>query len=287
MKKGALLVERDLVGGEIEQRRIDLDLAEVRVDGGVEREARGQVVLDVRAGVELRPRRSVIGVARLGILELLARDHVRKQLRLSRHLRDRQAFQMPVIGGPAALVAAAEGPLVLLVQPVDEAPELEAPGLDVLAREAQLRVRDAHLGRPPVGRDLRGALPVGIPRGFAIELVAANPRGIDLEPHLVEVVMVRIEDDRQLIRGEGVERSVVPVGGEQLVAPRERRADACPAQRLAHAGAHVEGVVVVEDADLGRERRGRPLARTVLPELGDRRRRGPGGLVQPPIHHDG
>src|SRR4051812_41714100 len=112
---------------------------------------------------------------------------------------------MSVVRGSAALIASTERPLVLLVETIDEAPELETPGLDGGAREAQLRVGDAKLRRPSFGGHLRCAFPHRIPRGGAVELVAAHAGRGDLEPDLVEMGVIGIEDDRNLVGRERVE----------------------------------------------------------------------------------
>src|SRR5205807_1840136 len=66
-----LLIVR-LVRGQIDGRWIDFDLSEIGVDRGIEREARREQILYVRASGHASIRAVMIGISGLGILELLA-----------------------------------------------------------------------------------------------------------------------------------------------------------------------------------------------------------------------
>jgi hypothetical protein len=184
---------------------------------------------------------------------------------------------MAVVGGAAGLVPAPEGPHVLLVLPVDVAPDLEPPGLCRLAGKAQLAERNAQLGGPAGRVHLRGPLPDRVPRAIAVELVALHTRRIDLEPGVIQVIVVGVQPDDQLVRGERIEGAVVAVRVQQLIPPREGGHH--PAG-LAQAGADVERLVVVQDAYLHGQRCGRSLIGLGLPELSARPGVLPRGLVQ-------
>jgi len=118
-------------------------------------------------------------------------------------------------------------------------------------------------------------------------MVSANPGGVDLEPHLVEVVVVGIEEDRDLVGRQRVERAVVAIARQQLIATRERRADTSRPHRLRHLRPDVDRLVVVEDPDLGGQRGRIALARLRLPELRDRRGSAPCLLIELAVDSDG
>ena len=142
-----LLIVR-LVGGEIDRRWIDLDLAEVRIYRGIEGETRSEQILDVRARAHTPVTVAVIGIAWRCVFVLLTRFDVRKQLELTRLRADREPGQRSVVRRPARLTHSPERPHVLLVQSVGIAPNLQSPRLQAVPRETQLRVRDPHLSCP-------------------------------------------------------------------------------------------------------------------------------------------
>lgn len=125
-----------------------------------------------------------------------------------------------------------------------------------------------------------GGLPDRIPRRIAVELVAANSRWIDLEPRVVDVIVVRVEHHHQLVCGKRVERSVVAVRVQELIPSRERSTNAGRAQRVIHSRPDVKRPLVVQDADLGTLGRWRAFIRLLLVEVSDRSRFRPGSFIE-------
>ena len=283
----ALLVVERFEGREIERRRIDLHLSEVRIEGGVEREIRREQILHVAARANARVVASVKRIVRIGVLQLLAREHVRKNLELPPSISDLNSLHTAEIRGPARVAPPPERPHVALVQSVLVAPHLHPPQLHRIAREPQLRIRDAHLRGPAERIDFRRRGPDRIPPLIAVELIAAHAGGIHLEQRLVAVIVIRIEHDDELVRRQRIERPVVAVRIEQLIAARERRVHAARALRLGHARADVDRLIIVEQPNLRGHRRRRALLRLVLPQPRDRRRGAPRRVVEASIDVDG
>ncbi len=160
-----------------------------------------------------------------------------------------------------------------LVQAAHGAPDLEPPGLHAVARVAELRERNAQLGRPAQRVDGRRGLPHGVPRLVEIrvalvERVALDARRVHLERGAPEVIVERVEDDLD------------PVGVGVPVAPDEPAHDPGRAQRVVHARADVDRLAIVQEPHLGALRRGLSGVGLRLPKPGRRRRRAPRRLVE-------
>ena len=144
-KERALLRERHLVGRQVEDHRVGLDLTEV----GVDRQVQGQLVGDVRARVETGRARGGPTVREGGVRvrAAVADAPEREWPQLDRVPRRQvaqvvQPAEQRYVGRGAARV---ERPVVGLLARVDEAPHLEAPVLHGQRGEAQHRKRNAEL----------------------------------------------------------------------------------------------------------------------------------------------
>ena len=145
--------------------------------------------------------------------------------------------------------------------------------------EAQLRERDSQLRRPAcvVVRDL--GPPYRVPRivpevVIGEHAVSLHTGGADRELHAGAVIVARIQ----------VERDAVGVG--PLIASGQSLRDR-GRLRVEHPRAHVERVVVVEEADLGALRRRLAFIRIALPEVVRRRRLRPYLIVQASVDRRG
>ena len=162
-KKRTLLRQERLVGAEVEDDLVELDLGEVRIEGGVEGEVLGDVPLEVEAG-----RGGARGAAAdrhlAGVAPLSGGEDERLQLQRAGPLEVAEAVEAPVKRDRRRDVARDVGPQIGLLPLGDEARGLKAPALDRQAAvEAQHPQRDPDLRRPaPLGARGLG-LPVFVP----------------------------------------------------------------------------------------------------------------------------
>ena len=273
-----LRVER-LVGRQIDYRGIDFRLAEVRIDRRVE----DQSALD--RGLEVDAERAegagavVEGIAVRRVDELLPRRHVGRDLQPPPRMGAVEPREVHHPRGHAAVVLRPELEPDRLVLAVDEAGDVDAPGLLRGFLESQLGERDPQLRRPAcvVLRD-PGA-PHRVPRivpevVIGEHAVSLHTGSADRELHAGAVIVARIQ----------VERDAVGVG--PLIASGQSLRDR-GRLRVEHPRAHVERVVVVEEADLGALRRRLAFIRIALPEVVRRRRLRPYLIVQASVDRRG
>ncbi len=275
-----LLLEERLERGEVHDRGVHLDLAEVGVDGADERHPGPEPVAEVEPGAPEGARAVVPGISPRPRLDVLgaARD-VGQQLEVPPRLDPVEPLEQGHPRREAALVLRDEGEPRALVLAVDDAARVDAPRVAGRRREAQLRERHADLdASSPPSSTRDGRLPHRVPR-VVLEVVVVD-RGVALHAgraHLQHdagaTVAVRVEVDRER----------VGLGGR--VAARELAGDA---RRLVvvEPRADVEGVVVEEEADLGRLGRGPALVGVALQERRERRGVGPRGLVERAVDRD-
>ena len=114
-------------------------------------------------------------------------------------------------------------------------------------RVAELRQRNAELGRPPERIDARRDVPHAVPRVVLVAVVAhrevaLHAVGIHGELEAAAPVVVRVDQELDLVRRPA------------HVAPRQRVHDAVR-MRIEHAHEDVEVLLVVRDLELGLERR--------------------------------
>ncbi len=104
------LLEERLERRQVDDGRVRLDLAEVRVDGGVERERRTEPVAQVDADAGVRGRAVEERVARLGRAVVQAAHRVGEHLEASRAVRGLDALERPELAHrrPAAAVRSRE-----------------------------------------------------------------------------------------------------------------------------------------------------------------------------------
>src|SRR5690606_20324966 len=179
----ALLVELRLERREVDDRGVDLDLAEVRVERRVQRHVRREPVLEVEPergevvgaiAVRVGERRAI---ARRHRRVLRARDAVRQQLEPAAAVDAADAGEVAVARDAAALAPGREGEDGLLLPSCDGALELDAPELLLASAEPELAERNPQLDAPAVRRDGGPGLPHGVPGLVALVLV---PAGEDL-----------------------------------------------------------------------------------------------------------
>ena len=220
-EEGAPLLEAGLEGGEVDHRRIHLDLPEIGVCGGVQGEVRAQTVFQVRARSS-----KVVGPGTEGVGErhirrrrlanvLGAQPGVGQNLEPAPRSNPLDSPEMPVPGHAAGFELGREREDRTLLLSVDGALDLEAPQLVVGGAEAQLAEGDAHLHEPAVVGDGRGDVPDRIPgtvsaavpssaaedAGTAAEdLVALHPRGVGAEAICGAMVVVAVDDHREEVR---------------------------------------------------------------------------------------
>ncbi len=175
----------------------------------------------------------------------------------------------------AGLAARDVRPLVGLLAPGGVAAHLEAEGLLRALLEAQQAEGDGQLGGPAVRR-LRGlthpvAVPVpGIPGVVEAGGVGDHARGVDGELERGGAVAA------------GRERDAHRVGLDLAVAAREGRDELrCPLHAF---DGHVDGPVVVEDADAGGLARGLTVVGDLLREGAGDGRVLPDGVVGAAVH---
>jgi len=248
-----LLVE-GLVGGQVEDRGVGLDLAEVGVDGRVEGEVRREP--DLRVEPE--------GAGEVGALPGDGRprarlsDHVGQELDVPGRRQVADPVQLAELVHPPGVLAGDELPLALLLVAGQPAPRVHAPDLLLLAAEPQLVEGHPELGRPPLLVVGHLAVPDRVPGGVPLHLAVAEDE-VDLAPTRGEVeleagplVVVAVEADP-----DDVAREVAEVVAAARVAVH-------PVRLVVGADGEVEVLVVVEDLELGGLRRGGTLGGQLL-----------------------
>ena len=240
-EEGPLLLVEGLVGGEVDDGGVGLDLAEVGVEGRVEREVRGQADL----GVEAERARAVGAAVRLRGPGARLAERVGHELHVARLLQPADPVQLAQLVHAARVLARDQLPLVLFLVASDPAPGVHAPDLLVLGTEAQLVERDAELGRPALLVVRHLAVPDRVPGGVPLRLAVAEDQ-VDLAPARAEVelearalVVVAVEAD-----ADHVDREPLEVVAAAWVTVHLRRI-------VEGADRHVDLPVVVQDLDLG------------------------------------
>jgi hypothetical protein len=264
--------------GEVHLRGIRFHLPEVGVDGRVQREvaggAVGEVDTDPAAEVATIPER----IPRLGLVEGRTSHEIGKRLPSATRPDSAQPREMPERRDPTALSARRERENGALLTSPDLTLDLHAPGLDLAGTEPDLVKRDAHLHRPSRirngGRDLPDRVPRRIPAGVLAtgeHLVLTHAGRVHAQPEGGGPVQVTVQCDSE------------PVGvGKSGIAAGETRRDRFV---VVEPRGHVEGLVVVQDPDLGTLADGPSLVGHDLPESGHRLGGLPGGLARISVDH--
>ena len=272
-----MLVEELLERGEVDIGRVELYLAEIRVDRGVEGEVGADAVLQVQPGPAVIGVAVVEGVAgALGLVVTTASERVREQLEPLGNRDILQRHQVREARRETALLFPDEGEQRQLVLSLDPAREAHAPHLLPRGGEPQLGERNPQLDDPPERVDGRRRLPDRIP-GIVGELAVASSQDVLLHARRVHdelergpMIVVAVQQEAEFV--------AVGVG----VAPSQPAHDA---ERLGveQAHAHVQCVCIVDDPYLRGLRDGLSFVRVGLQQARAGRRQRPGGVVQAPV----
>ncbi len=277
-EEGPLFRVVGLLVADVDDGRVDLDLAEVGVDRGVEGQVALQAGLEVEAGV---PAEVAPGPERVpGFL----RARLGPARGIGGGLDPAAAVDVPdadEVGearDQAALLLGLPGIPVGLLFPHDDALEIDGPEVSAALREPELVERDAHLERPAFAVDAGGAFPDAVPRRVHELVVIERPvhdraGRIDGEEVAAPPVVIRVDPE------------VEPVRIDLVVAASEQPDDAVR-PRIAAAGGDVEVLAVVGDPDGRRLGRGRAVRRVRLDEAAGSRRL-PDVFRQPAVDLDG
>ena len=256
-EEGPPLLVEGLEDAEIEHRGIRLHLAEVGVRGAVEADVRGKSVADV--GAEVAEVFAPVRVDRCPRPEDRAPDEVGPHLEGGFRGDVPDASQVPEAGYEPLVLHAEGDPERVLLEARRVAVDLQAPGR-VGPGEAEVVERDAHLGGPALLADPGVGFEHPVP-GVGFPVV--------VEIHPVDHRAAR--GDEEGVGGlavvVGVEGEVNPVRllDDPLIAPAEAGDDLV--RLLVEADrSHVQGLVVVEEADLGALGRREALVREALGE---------------------
>ena len=181
-EEGPALVEEDLERREVDDRRIGLDLAEVGVDGAVERNVGTETHLEVRAGAGREIGAAVERVRRGDVaLQARVRRRVRHQFEAARRLDPLNADQLTHERRPTRAIPGDRNPEDIFAGRGIPVVDVEAPHLDRLVRKAQLRKRDPHFRRPSEAVDGGFRFPHGVEPPINDVLVVGGV--IPIEPH--------------------------------------------------------------------------------------------------------
>ncbi len=277
----ALLVVERLERREVDDGRIDFDLAEVRIHGGVDGQVARHTPLQVEASGR-RPGSTVVervaGLRRA--LGFPARRHVRQHFEVPAASNPVEPLEFTGLGDDRVFLLWDEGPPALLVLPLHHPHDVQPPDLALGGREPELREGNPHLRAPALVVDRHGGLPDAVPGvvliGVVVEDAVADGAGGGHGEHRPgQVVVERVEADDDPV-GD-------PVG--VAVAPRQAAGD-FRRFRVEHPRAHVDGVVVVDKAYFGLLGGWFPLVRVTLQESARRRGLLPVGLVEAAIDRD-
>ena len=277
-EEGPLLIEERLDVGEIHNRRIDLDLTEVGIHGGIESEVRTKTKLEVGAQGRVAPATVVERVSGLSRRSVHLARGVGGDQQSTLWLKPGEPHEGQEARHETAFLLGTESRVSLLVRPRDHPLEVDAPSRLVFLLEAKLRKRDAEFGRPTARILLGAPFPHAIP-GVVVPVIveecAVEERaaGGDAEVEAGALVVVGIEIDGERI------------GCEFGVSAAEKRLDFSWV-RIEKPGPHVNRVVVVQDANLRLLGRLLSLVRIALGERGVGRGGLPRGFIELAVDAD-
>ena len=277
-EEGSLLGVEGLNVAQVHHCRVDLHLAEIGVDRGIQRHIAADAQLEVRAGAR-REAGAVIERIVGGMLEELGlAGDVGQDFQSSRRAHLLHAGEIGEARHESALLPWHHDEVGGFVPTGDLPHEVDAPGVALALLEPKLGVRNAHLNRPAEGVARHLGLPVAIPR-IVVPVVVQEGAVVEaarrVHPEVVSgpAVMIGIEEHHEGIAGD----SVVPPGQ-----PRDDRIGVGVEQPRTN----VQGRVVVLDPHFGHLGRCGTLLRLPLLEAGDDLRIGPARLMQCTIEDD-
>ena len=252
--------------GQVHDRGIGFDLAEIRVDGAGEGQTRRQRVLHVDAERAIGRGMLEQRVA-AGDLFRQVGQRVRDQLELLRRARHREAAQLAERRHVPVVAAGQQRPGRRFVEAADLPRHREAEGVRVRLSESQLRERDPELRGPSEAIARDADVPHRVPAVVAVVVVVPVP----IHLHAGRV-------DRELVCGAfvvvGIDQDVDPVAGRIEIAPCEIGDDPVRVA-VERADLYEEGALVVRDAKLRALTRRSRVVRLALHERVDRSGRTP------------
>ena len=136
-------------------------------------------------------------------------------------------------------------PVAVLVLPAQPALEVDAPGLHLVRPELQRLERNLDLGVPPVFTDARADVPDAVPVGVGVAAFVRHLR-VPLRAHRVDRELIAVA-----LIVEGVDHDLEAVGVAGVEVLPQLVDDDLGRRRILREHADVEGVVVVEQPDLG------------------------------------
>ena len=186
---------------------------------------------------------------------------------------------MAILSDSPGLFLWGEGEELLFPVPGDVSRDLDAPDLLLRVPEPQLAEGNPQLGSPSVSVHMGDRFPDRIPGTVTMtvlapgeSLIAANARWIDLELETASIVVVAVQGNGEPVR----------IHEESITATQAGRNGASVMEE----GADVEGVVIVEEIDLGVLCGRLPFPRIQLRKDVRWLRSGPGVLRKNPVQVD-
>ena len=262
-EEGPLLLVVGLFVADVDDGRVDLDLAEIRVDREIEGQVAAEAALEVEAAARPGFASGAERVAGDGRAEHGPRQDERGDLEAAARGDAREPGELGEVRDEPVLLLGHPGEVVLLVLALDHPLKIDAPDLDIAPPETELVEGDADLDRPALVVDAGGALPDPVPGLVGLLVVrqgAVLDRAEGIDPEVVPAPAVAI----------GVEADVEPVRFDGLVAAPET-ADDLAGLGVAEAGGDVEVIAVEGDPDGRRFARGLAVRRVALGEAGRNR----------------
>ena len=272
-EEGPLLGKEDRETRQVDLARVDLRLAEVRVERGRQLQVGRHVV------EQIEPRLSAqTVVAGTGAVIPASRDE-RPDVQAEALLQAAEARDLTRLRDLEELrVEAGARPASLLELPPDAPADVETPDRAV-RREVQALEGDGELRAPALVRARRLHRPDGIP--VFVRLAVREHEAVDQG-----AVRVRREVEGVALIAEGVEQQLdVVVGPEGCIAGHLRRENSVRLGVMAH-HADVEVVGVAQQGDLRALARRDACSRDALNQVADPGRRFPGWFVQDAVEDD-
>ena len=277
-EEGPLLLIIGLLVGDVDDGRIDLDLAEIGIDREVEGQIAAQPALEVEAAAGAEIAAGAEGVARLPGVEIGLRQAEGRDLEPAARGDARKPGELGEVRDETAFLLGDPGEMALFVLALDDPLEIDAPEIGVAPLEAELVEGDAHFDGPAEAVDPGGALPDAVP-GRVELLVVGEGAVLDgagrIDTEIVAAPAVVI----------GIEADVEQVGFGRLVAPPEAAGDP-GGLGVEEAGGDVDVVAVESHPDGRRFGGGLPVRRVALGEAA-RARRLPDAFGEDAVDGDG
>ena len=205
------------------------------------------------------------------------RDGVRHNFQAARCREFADAGQLARLRHEALHFVMEQRPRLRLIRPRNVAQQQQPENMRILARKPDLAEWNTEFGDPSQRVDACRNVPHRVPRVVFVlvvrdVVVVLHAGGIHLELEARLLVVVRVDDDLDLIRVRG------------HIAAREQRDDAVR-RRIVHAREDIEILVIVCDADVRLEARRLAFVGCVLRELIDDLGVLPNGIVAASVEY--